>query len=235
MPYLLMVDNLEVWVKPKKIRNLRLVLCPPDGLVRLSAPPWISKARICAFVRSKMAWIEKHRARIQAQSRAARREFVDQEIHQVWGRPCTLCLHPNSGRKRVELAASTLHLYLPSAATREKVIVLLYAWYKELVLQRGWERLEYWRGHLGIPPTELSVRRMKSRYGSCAPMKQKIVLNSELARAGPECLDYVLVHELVHFFIPNHGPEFWRLLGNYLPEWQSVRLLLRSLALGDSF
>ncbi len=232
MSWQLTVNDIEVAVTPKDIKNLHLAVYPPDGEVRVSAPLTMAETRIRYYVLSKMGWIKKQRNILQAQPREPEREFLNMETHYVWNQPCLLKIHPHSGLDAVELDYNILNIFVVGNAAKNRMENLLRGWYRQLVTEEGGRRIEYWRNILNLPPVVLAVRHMKTRWGTCSPLKNKILLNTELAKKPRECLDYVALHELAHFFVPNHGEKFTRFMDRHLPSWQNTRRLLNGLPLG---
>lgn len=231
MSYQLNVNNISVAVTPKDIKNLHLAVYPPDGEVRVSAPHWMNENRIRYYVLSKMAWIKKQQNNFLAQSRADAPEFLNMETHYVWAQPCLLQIHPDSSKNGIVLDYNILNIFLKGDASKDKMDALLQSWYRQLVAEEGSRRIDYWISVFNLAPVNLYVRHMKTRWGSCAPLKNKILLNTELAKKPRECLDYVVAHELAHFFVPNHGEKFTRFMDKYLPNWKNTRQLLNSLPL----
>ena len=88
--------------------------------------------------------------------------------------------------------------------------------------------VEQWEPILGVKAGQLAYRKMKSRWGSCQPSTGRICINVVLALYPPECLEYVVVHELVHLLVPGHGPEFHAIMDRVMPDWKKRRAKLRS-------
>ena len=84
-----------------------------------------------------------------------------------------------------------------------------------------------WEPIVGRTVERFSVRHMRSRWGSCTPRTRTIRLNSELAQKPPECLDYVVLHEMVHLLEPSHNARFHALMDGFMPEWRTLRALLK--------
>ena len=95
------------------------------------------------------------------------------------------------------------------------------------VVQAGTELLvEKWSPVIGVRPKKLAYRNMRSRWGSCTPDTGRVCINVRLALYPPQCLEYVVVHELCHFIVRNHGPGFKMLMDKYLPTWRDSKKLL---------
>lgn len=87
--------------------------------------------------------------------------------------------------------------------------------------------LEQWEPIVGVHASRLAFRNMKSRWGSCQPSTGRVCINTRLALYPPECLEYVVVHELCHMIVRGHGPEFHALMDNFMPDWRTRRAKLR--------
>ncbi len=207
----------------KNIKNIYLRVDPPAGAVRISAPRRMSLDQIRAFAASKLAWIEKQRARLRELERATPRNYVDGEIHYVWGRPHPLRVVYANRAPYVELTdAGMLLVARPGACTAKRQAVVE-TWYREQLQRAAPPLVTRWEPLLGVGVQRLFVQRMKTRWGSCNPVARTIRLNSELTRRSPEYLEYVLVHELVHLLEASHGARFRALMDRFLPDWQERR------------
>lgn len=226
--YCLEITGIKIEVSFKNIKHLNLSVRPPDGEVRVSAPPRLSRAEIAAFVYSRLAWIREKRSEIISRPREMACTLAENSIHFIWGSPHTLHIHPNCGENRALCEDSSLHIYTKGGATDGLLGAILAAWEKMELGRVVAERLAFWRPHFGLPEIAFGLRQMKSRWGSCHYRKNKIVLNTALVRHSPLCLDYVIVHELTHFFAPNHGEQFYGLLEKHMPDWRQRKELLNS-------
>lgn len=226
--YMLAVNAINVLVTHKSIKNFHIYVYPPSGDVRVSAPMWMDKARIAEHVYAKMTWILRKREFFQALEEPCLPKFQNMETHYVWGEPCELRIYEGAPRNRVCCEAGRLEVYTSGKAEPLKIGALLQEWFRASVYAEARERIACWRKIMGLGEIELCVRKMKSRWGTCYPRKGKIALNSELGKKPQQCLNYVVAHEMAHFFVPNHGKDFKRLMDKYLPDWQGVRQLLNS-------
>lgn len=223
---LLLIDDIAIDVVRKPVKNLGLRVSPPDGNVRLTAPLGASDHAIDAFVRTKRAWIVRHRDRIRAQAATSARDYIDGEEHSVWGEPVALVVQQRDGRPSVRLADGHVILSVRPDADAATRAGLLNRWYRDQVQKRGTELLRTWEPVLGVESRRLSVRHMKTRWGSCTPGTGNIRLNAALATKPVQCIEYVVVHELAHLLETSHGPRFVALMDGFLPDWRHRRTLL---------
>ena len=224
------VDGISVQVTWKKVRRLTLAVSPPAGDVRVSAPPLAGAGYIRDFIKSKISWIVRQREAMAAR-RAAAPTYADGERHMVWGNSCVLSVCLDQAHNLVELVGDTLCVSLRCGADAAHVGRLLANWRRMQVLAEAAGRVELWRGAMNLPPVALAVRQMRTRWGSCLPAKGKINLNSQLSKLPYECLDGVIVHELTHCIVPNHGAAFYDTMERYFPQWRKIRQMLKDAAL----
>jgi len=229
----------------KKIKNLYLRV-HPDGTVSVSAPKRMSDKAIRDFVNSKSNWIEEQLKKIEErkQQRAADPTFVLEpsyitgEIHYLWGKPCTILVEETTGRSGVEViensclgaesapVASVLRIFVSPNSTPTQRKSLLEEFYRQQLKQAVPELMEHYAGIVGKSPKEWRIRNMKTRWGSCNTKEGRIWLSLHLAKKHPDCLSYVIAHELTHLHVPNHSKAFWARMDVYYPRWHEVRKLL---------
>jgi predicted metal-dependent hydrolase len=215
------------------MKNMYIRVLPPDGRVRISAPRRTPDAVLRSFAAARLEWIHKHLHNLQARPRPAARQFVSGEIHQVWGRPCRLEVLPASGRGRVSLAGDSLIIQAPADSGAEKRAGLLNDWYRAELRQAAPALLEKWQQVVGVRAAEWRSRNMRTRWGSCNPRRKRIWLNLQLAAKPPECLEYVIVHELVHLLEIRHNDRFHGFMDKFYPNWRNVRQRLNGRAPGQ--
>ena len=178
---LVFVDEFEVWILRKRIKNINLHVKPPDGRIEVSAPLRVDTSFVRAFVREKRDWILRQQKRIAAspQGRAA-------------------------------------------VASPDEV-----AQWREVVQAFVPPLIAKWEPIMGVKAGKIAYRNMTSRWGSCQPSTGRICINVRLALYPPECLEYVVVHELCHLLERGHGPRFHALMDAFLPDWKAIRAKLR--------
>lgn len=228
------VSGLVVDVVRKDIKNLHLGVYPPDGRVRVAAPLATGAEAIRLAVVDKLAWIRRQQARFAAQPRQSSREMVNGESHYVLGRRYLLRLHPYEGAARVELRGiRMLDLFARPDSTPEQRKATLMRWYRSRLRDELKPLLENWQRKLGVTVTSWQIKRMRTRWGGCNPDTGRVWFNLELAKAAPVCLDYIVLHELVHLIERHHSERFVALLDRQMPRWRDHRELLNGTPLGD--
>jgi predicted metal-dependent hydrolase len=225
------VSGVEVEVIFKAIKHLHLSVYPPHGRVRVAAPILTPDDVIRNAVIHRLDWIRRHRQVIAAAQRQSKREMLSGESHYVWGKRYLLDTSLNAETFGVHLKGSTLWLTSPESASPVHKAAYLDRWYRTSLRKESDSLLEKWCPRIGVERPRLGIRRMKTKWGTYSQRTQTIWLNSELAKKSPTHLEYVLVHELLHFVQPSHGPKFAALMDQFLPDWNSRRRELNSLLL----
>jgi predicted metal-dependent hydrolase len=216
------LGNIPVTVEYKNIKTLRMTIYPPDGKVSISAPKTAAWEFIQSFAASKKTWIEKHQEKFR-RNHKAKNSFQEHEIHHVWGLAYKLEHVERRGHPKIVLDDGVLRLHTQPGATKEQKQKTLDKWYRELLRKAAPRFIQKWEPLIGVTVKGIFLRKMKSHWGSCNYQKQTIRLNTELAKKPPECLEYVLVHEMIHILEPSHNRNFYRLMNKYLPSWKLIR------------
>ena len=154
---------------------------------------------------------------------------MDRESHYVWGKRYLLGVSERDEPPSIELKHSRMLLQVRPQTTEDKKRALVEEWYREQLKQAVPPLLSRWQTVLGVSVERFFVQRMKTKWGSCNHTAHTIRLNTELAKKPVECLEYVLVHELVHLLVPTHNARFVELMDRFMPSWQVHRQLLNRL------
>ena len=222
----LRLADIDIEVVQKDIKNIHLSVYPPEGRVRVSAPDHMSTDTLRAFLATKLAWIRGERRKFQEQERRERPLLIDRESLYVWGDRCLLAVMERDGPPTVDLSPGKLTLTVRPGSGVEKRDEVLSLWYRELVREAAGPLLPVWESRLGVSVAKVFVQRMKTKWGNCNPTRRTIRLNTELAKKPPACLEYILVHELVHIREPTHSVRFGDLMDLHLPNWRDTRDVL---------
>lgn len=230
------IEGLRVEVTRKKVHNLNLRV-RRDGTVAVSVGPRVPTDRVVAFVSSRRNWIE------QAQRRAKRKEqkrtitCSEGSELDLWGKRLTCHIEPleNGGSRpscTFEVTGTMLVAHCSgfflgddtqAGDRREKALL---SWLAATLRETATPMLRECEKLVGRSSSKLRFRRMVSRWGSCNVKAAAITLNTELVHYPPECLRYVIIHELCHLYEPNHGPHFHELMDRFCPSWREIRAQL---------
>lgn len=223
------LGEITVDVVQKEIKNLHLSVYPPTGKVRISAPLRMDIETIRIFAISKLGWIRQQQNKLCSQVRETPREYLDRESHYVWGKRYLLKLIEKDAAPEVKLAHKEMLLQIRPDATEERKQEILDEWYREQIKTNVTLLIAKWEPNLSVVVKGFFVQQMKTRWGSCNPKTGTIRLNTELAKKPKECLEYIVVHEMIHLLEPTHNVRFKALLDHYMPQWPQFRDTLNRL------
>ncbi len=222
--------NIEVVRKP--IKNLHLGVYPPDGNVRVAAPLGLTKDAIRLAVIGKLIWLKRQKMKYEKQARQTQREMVTGETHYFLGRAYRLRVIEHTGRCTVMLQnKSTIHLFVRKTTSRARREKLLSDWYRQQLQEIVSTMIAKWSKKIGVKSPSWSIRKMKTKWGSCNSLSKKIWLNLELAKKPIQCIEYIVVHELIHLRERHHNDRFVELMSSYLPTWRQKQSELNATSL----
>ncbi|WP_326547303.1 SprT family zinc-dependent metalloprotease [Mycolicibacterium sp. ND9-15] len=219
----LTVAGIDIDVVYKDIKHLHIGVYPPLGRVRVSAPQRLDDDRVRLAVVERLPWIKKQRKRLRDAERQSKREMVTGESHYVWGVRHRLKVVERPGQAHVETEADRLTLFTPDGTDAERRRALLDRWYRHQLRVAIPPLIAEWEPIIGVTVPRWSVRRMKTKWGSCNRENLQLWFNVELAKKHPHCLEYVVVHEMVHYLERNHTERFVKLMDGLLPDWRARR------------
>jgi predicted metal-dependent hydrolase len=225
----LKLGDIVLDVVQKDIRNVHLSVHPPNGRVTVAAPLRMKPDTIRVFAISKLAWIKQQQKKFREQERETPREFLDRESHYVWGKRYLLTLKEAEQPSRVELTPRRLVMTVRSGTSPEKRAEILEAWYRDQLREAIPEIIARWEPVIGVKVSRFFIQRMKTKWGSCTPASRNIRLNTDLARKPRECLEYIVVHEIVHLRESTHNERFVLLMNQFYPSWKQARQILNRL------
>lgn len=230
-PVPLLVSDITVHVVRKKIKYLHLRVLPPHGFIRVSAPWQLTDEQIRLSLVPKLDWLKKHQQFYLTQVQQHPSELLSGEYQAIWGQRYPLALVDVVGKPYVQLTANgQLQMGITASATREQRLALLEQWYRQQLKQRIQVLGTQWQRTIGVEVKAWGVKKMRTRWGSCNTLKQSVWLNLELAKKSPDCLEYVVVHELVHLLERSHNQRFQAFMDKFLPDWRQRKQALTYLA-----
>lgn len=227
MSKIIRVSHIEIEVNKKKIKNMYLKVSRQDGKVSVSAPLRTKDDIIKRFVASKLDWIDKQVKKFENRKSLIDLEYKQDEIHYVWGKPYSLEIKYEN-KKGVEILDDKLILAIHKDSTiiqREKLLI---EWYRKQLKERIPDLVEKWEYIIGVSIESVRVRNMTTRWGTCNTRDKRICFNLQLAKKPLRCLEYVVVHELVHLLEPSHNVVFKNHMDKYLPNWREIKRELNS-------
>lgn len=227
--YQIELGDIAVDVVRKDIKNLHLSVYPPIGRVRISAPLRMNLDTIRVFALSKLRWIRQQRKKMQAQERETPREYLDRESHYVWGKRYLLEVIESDAVPLVELKHGIMFMRVRPGTSPKQKQAMIEVWYRRQLKQAVPALIATWEPLMGVNVERFHVQRMKTQWGSCSPDSRSIRLNTDLAQKPRECLEYIVVHEMVHLLEPTHNSRFITLMDSFVPQWQFYRDALNRL------
>lgn len=227
------VAGIVVDVVYKDIKNLHISVYPPAGRVRVAAPRRTDEDTIRLAIIQRHSWIKRQRERLQQAERQSTREMVSGETHYVWGQRYRLDVSRASNQYGVEPKGKTLWVLTPEGTDADGRRATLDRWYRRELKTAVPPLLEKWQPIMGVEPAKVAVRRMKTKWGTCIAHSRTIWLNPELAKKHPQCLEYIVVHELTHLLERGHGERFVAMMDRFMPDWRARRDDLNEAPLAD--
>lgn len=225
------LGEITVDVTLKDIKNIHLSVHPPTGHVRVSAPSHMNLETIRVFAISKLGWIKQQQKKLLEQERETPREFLNRESHYVWGKRYLFQVVEADEAPFVELSHGLMVLNVRPGSDESKKQAIVEEWYRDELRKTATKLIAKWQTRLGVESERLFVQKMKTKWGSCNPARRTIRLNTELAKKPRPCLEYIVVHELVHLIEPTHNERFRALMDRFMPKWTNHRQTLNRLPL----
>lgn len=229
----LTVRGIDIDVVYKDIKNLHIGVYPPMGRVRVAAPKRLDDDQVRLAVVQRLPWIKRRRAQLRSTDRQSEREMVTGESHYVWGVRRRLKVVERPGRAHVEVDGDRLILYVSSDRNAEQRRTVLDTWYRTQLREALPALISTWEAKLDTRVPDWIIRRMRTKWGTCNRETRRLTFNVELAKKHPDCLEYIVVHEMMHYFERNHGDQFTKLMDDAMPDWRTRRDLLNDAPLAD--
>ncbi|MFZ4151148.1 M48 family metallopeptidase [Streptomyces pseudogriseolus] len=229
----LTIRGIDIDVIYKNIKNLHIGVYPPLGRVRVAAPQQLDDEQVRLAVIQRLPWIKEQRDQLRSAARQSLREMVTGESHYVWGVRRRMKVVERPGRAHFELAGERLLLYVPAGTSAERRRELLDRWYREQLRHAIPSLITKWEPILDVSVSRWSIKRMKTKWGSCNRETGHIWFNLELAKKPLACLEYIVVHEMAHYLERHHDDRFTKLMERSMPNWRSLRDQLNKAPLAE--
>jgi predicted metal-dependent hydrolase len=230
----LQLGEIAVEVVLKDIKNIHLSVYPPAGKVRISAPSRMTLDTIRVFAISKLSWIKQQQEKLRGQERETPREYLDRESHFVWGKRYLLKVIECDEAPSIELKHNRMLLRLRSGTSGNKKQAVVEAWYRKQIKEAGPPLIAKWEPVIGVKVEKFFVQKMKTKWGSCNSASRSIRLNTDLAKKPSQCLEYIVVHEMVHLVVRHHNHQFSSVMDKCLPGWRLLRQMLNNAPLAHT-
>jgi len=226
------LGNITIEVELKAIKNIHLSVYPPEGRVKIAAPEHMDIDTIRVFALTKLQWIKKQQKIFREQLRETPREFLTKESHYFKGKRYLLKVIEWNASPQVVLKHNEIELYLKPGSTQEKRKEIIEQWYRSELKLTVPVLINKWEKKLDVQCNEFGIKKMRTKWGTCNTEAKRIWINLELAKKPLECLEYIVVHELVHLIERGHNERFVALMDEHLPKWRFYREELNRLPFG---
>jgi predicted metal-dependent hydrolase len=218
------VGTLVVNIVRKDIKNLHLGVYPPDGRLRVAAPLKVTDDAVRLMIISKMAWIKKQVAQFEGQQRQSKRQYVSGESHYLKGQRYSLTVIYHNAAPKVTIRNKThIDLYARVGSSEEKRQEVMTEWYRQQLKKQIPPLIDKWQLIIGVEVHDWGVKQMKTKWGTCSIASHRIWLNLDLAQKPEHCLEYIIVHEMVHLLERHHNDNFTAYMDKFIPQWRNYR------------
>lgn len=228
----IIINDIEIEVNKKKIKNMHLSVLPPDGKVRISAPIYIDDEKIKNFAISKIGWIKKHINKFENRPIKIERKYVSGESHYVWGRKYSLEIRHNY-INNIETEGDKIILTVREGSTTQHRENVMIEWYRKQLKEKLPGVIGKWEAIIGVMADSVRIKNMRTRWGTCNTQTKCIWINLQLAKKPIECLEYIVVHELVHLLEKSHNNIFKGYMDKFLPDWRVTKDLLNIFTMDE--
>ena len=226
------VGQYTIDVVKKDIKNLHLAVYPPNGRIRIAAPKQLDDETIRLHIVSKLSWIKKQISKFEQADRLSNRDYVTGESHYLEGKRYLLNVIPDASINQIKLRGKTyIDLYEKPGTPHWHRPLIIQEWYRARLKARIEPLIIIWQEAIGVQINEWAVKQMKTKWGTCNIVAKRIWINLELAKKPDDCLEYIIVHELMHLLEKHHNDRFKSLMDRYLPDWRVRKERLNKLPL----
>lgn len=218
------VSDFTIDVVRKDIKNMHLAVYPPTGRVRIAAPLRIDDEALRLFAISKLGWIKRNQRNFASQERQAEREYIERESQYFQGKRYLLNVVDADKKQQVIIKNKTyIQLQIKPNSTPLQRGLIMNNWYRTELKKMAEPMIEKWSKEIGVEVNDWQVKQMKTKWGTCNIEAKRIWLNLELAKKPINCLEYIVVHELIHLIERHHNDSFLALMNRFLPNWQQLK------------
>jgi len=215
------IGEFTIDIVRKSIKNMHLSVYPPTGRVRIAAPLNVDDEAVKLFAISKLAWIKKNQRKFEDQERQSPRAFVERESHYFEGRRYLLRVTEHDAPPKVIIKTKThIDLFVRPNTSTEQRQIILNEWYRRHLKSQIPAIIERWETIIGVSVSSWGVKLMKTKWGTCNIEDRRIWINLELAKKPLRCLEYIVVHEMLHLVERHHNERFLTLMEKFLPQWK---------------
>ena len=228
----LQLGSVEALVVRKPIKNLHLSVLPPNGWVRVTAPANMKDDAVRTLLALRLPWIKKQQTKFAGQERQTKRDYSSGESHYFFGKRYRLDVTYKEEAPRVFLKGKNkiiLQVRPKSSLTKRREVMM--DWYRKELHAIVNNLVSKWQKKIDVHVKFWSIKQMKTRWGTCNHKSARVLINLELAKKPIVCVEYVVVHELLHIIEKKHNDKYIALMAKYIPKWKSIKADLNSFIL----
>lgn len=219
----------------KDIKNMHLAVYPPTGRLRIAVPERVTDDAIRLFVISKLGWIKRNQRNFLLQERQTERQFIERESHYFQGKRYLLNIVEIDKKQQVVIKNKTyLQLEVKPNASLESKAKIMNDWYRAELKKTVQPFIDKWVTQIGVQLNDWQIKLMKTKWGTCNIEEKRIWLNLELAKKSVNCVEYIVVHELIHLLERHHNDKFLELMNYHLPNWKQLKMELNNQPVSHS-
>lgn len=222
------IDGIPICITKKKMKNMYIRVDKATATVKVSVPNAVPFKEAEAFVLKNMAWVKSEYSKALEKSSSSPSEYTTGEHLLLWGIEYELEYIPSYCDKGIYIKNDKAILYAPLDSTASDRQAIVDKWYREELQSKIDSLVDECCEIAGTSPYEWRIKDMKTKWGTCNYVDRRIWISLQIARKSEICLKYVMLHELTHLYVPNHGPEFKAYLDDFMPDWRKVKKLLNS-------
>ncbi|OFX75327.1 MAG: metal-dependent hydrolase [Bacteroidetes bacterium GWE2_29_8] len=229
------IGNIAVEVTKKDIKNIHLTVYPPNGIVRLSAPKQINDETIRLYIISKIPWIRKQQRKYKKQDRQSQREYKQRESHYFLGKRYLIRIFEHNATPQIIIKNKTyIDLCIRPGTTVEQRHIIMNEWYRKKLKEMIPELINKWQKIIGVEVNDWGVKLMKTKWGTCNIQSKRIWINLELAKKPLYCIEYIIVHELIHLKERLHNENYFAYINKFMPQWKLYQEELNNLPISHT-
>lgn len=219
----IVISGIPIDIQKKNIKNMHLQIKPPDGHVVISVPLSMDDKAIEVYARTNLSWIKKQIEKFQQQPRSAKRQYVSGETMYIWGKQYYLSFVADSQKNSFEIRGDRVILSMREDSTVKQRENYVREQYRRLLKVEIEKLLPKWEQITDLQCESWQTKYMVTRWGTCNTEKKKLWFNLQLAQKPVECLEYVILHELIHLRERTHNSTFIAYMDMYMKNWRALR------------
>ncbi len=226
----LVVAEHPIKVTFRRMKSIRIMVNPPDGHVTMSVPHGTTQKAIKSFVLERLGWLDASIAEVARRTAASPQipviPVTDGSTHSILGSDIRIGIARGYTRRGVQQSGNALLLKVRDTDGQAELNALFDSWKRDILKEAVGALIARYEPIMGVHVNEIGIKKMSTRWGTCAIKAKRVWINLALALFPAECLEMVVVHELTHLLERNHTKRFYALMTQYMPDWRAADKLL---------